>query len=291
MNTDIKKRGWSFPDGLLLSLILLAGIWINRELFLDLVSRVSIKGRFGFPYLIIFGALYLGWLRRSRIQYLRYAPSFSGIVIVALGLAAVHWGFSRDVLIVQHIGAFAILIGGAVSMLGVAFVKNFAAPIGVLFLIIPVPGCIQDFITLRLETISTVFMFSIFEIMNTPCQVLGNQFVIDGVSIKAGKEFSGYQLMMSIAVVVYLFICAIPMRNGARILILLFAPCIALACNMLCLVFTSLVIGWISPESGIAVYHVLAWCMIPVSAILLSISVRLMFWLDIPVTTWRLVGA
>jgi len=291
MSSTSRKRGWSLPDGILLCLISLAGIWINREIFLDLAERVSIKGKFGFPYLIIFGSFYLAWLRKSRTQYLRYAPSFSGIFIVAAGLFGVHWGFTKDVLVVQQFGALAILVGGAVSMLGVAFVRNFAAPIGALFLIIPIPGSIQDIIVNRLETISTVFMFSIFELMNVPCQVLGNQFVIDGISINAGKEFSGYQLMMAIAVVVYLFVCAIPVRNGARILILLFAPSIALLCNMICLVFTSLSIGWISPEVGILTYQIFGWFMIPVSAVLLSVSVRIMFWLDIPVTAWRLVGS
>ena len=247
MKNDHNKRGWSFPDGLLLAMIVLAAIWINRELFLDMARRATIDQRYGFLYLIIGGSLYLGWLRRSRGQYLRYAPSFSGMVIVATGLLAVRWGFIRDVLIIQHIGALAVVVGAAVSMFGLTFVRNFAAPIGALFLIIPIPGTIQDIITARLEVTSSAVLFSLFEIMNMPCQILGNQLVIDGVSIKAGKDFSGYSLIISIAVVVYIFICAVPMRNGARLFILIFSPAIALLCNLICLFITALSIGWISP--------------------------------------------
>ena len=291
MNIIDKKRGLTLPDVLLLALILLVGAWVNKDTFLDIFTRVSIHGKYGFPFLVIAGSLYLSWLRRSRIQYLRYEPTFTGVVIIAIGFCSIQWAINRDILIAEHIGAMCVLIGAAVSMLGISFVRNFAAPLGALFLIIPVPGVVSDIIDIRLEAISATFLFSVFEIMNVPCQMLGNQLVIDGVSIKAGKEFNGYALMMSIAVVVYVFICAIPLRNGARLLILISSPLIALICNLICVLLVGICIGWFSPEAGLLIYEISAWTMLPVAVIILATALRIMFWLDIPVTTWRLVGS
>ncbi len=65
---------------------------------------------------------------------------------------------------------------------------------------------------------------------------------------------------------------------------------VALACNVLRLVPTSLGYGYV-PEHAVLIHDVGGWLMIPAAIAVLLGLLRLVAWLDIPVSRWRLVTA
>jgi exosortase/archaeosortase family protein len=84
---------------------------------------------------------------------------------------------------------------------------------------------------------------------------------------------------------------SVPFSMGTRIFLVVSAPFVALACNVIRLVPTSLAYGWFDPTVAEQVHDVGGWLMLPLALLMLMGLVKLLRWLDLPVMNWRLVPA
>lgn len=98
------------------------------------------------------------------------------------------------------------------------------------------------------------------------------------------------RLVMPIAIVMYTVVYSLPLRRAARLLLILASVPIALACNILRLIPTSLAYGFM-PERAELIHDIGGWLMLPIAVLLLLGLLRFVEWLDVSVSKWRLVTA
>ena len=96
-------------------------------------------------------------------------------------------------------------------------------------------------------------------------------------------------MVFALFLVIFGFAFSAPFRMETRILLLASCPIIALACNVVRLVPTSLVYGHASLDFADAFHWYAGLCMLPLALLMLLALVRVMNWLDIPTMKWRLV--
>ena len=284
-----EARGWSLPDFVLLILMICVAAWVGREPLLDIVDRGLNDRNSAYVLFAPFAAIYLVWLRRTRLQFVRYKPSLWGPVVVILGLVMNAEGFNRDIIILWQAGVLVSIIGCLISMAGIGILRQFAPAFVAFFMVLPVPGGIRQKVAVPLQGFAAEFTSSILELLGVDFTRLGNQLVVNGHAIAVGETCNGMSMILALGLVVFVFVFSLPLRNSARVSLLILSPLIALVCNVLRLVPTSIMYGFSEPSIAESVYAFSAWIMIPLAVLMLIGVLKILRWLDVPITTWRLV--
>lgn len=279
-------------DYLLLGLLLLVAVWVARDAWGDMISRALNDPENGQALFAPLVAFYLFWLRRSRLQFLRYRPSIVGPFVLILATTFLWWGIERDVLAVWHGGAVLLLIGCVLTMTGLEVVRQFAPAIICLFFLIPTPGAIRLALASPLQDFATFFTISILDTSGVQAVRDGSVIMIGepAVPVAIGEACNGMRMVFALLLVVFGFVFSAPFRIETRILLLALSPLIALACNVIRLVPTSLVYGHASLDFALQFHWIAGLVMLPLALLILFGIVRLLMWLDIPTMNWRLAA-
>ena len=283
-----EARGWSLPDFILLLLMVCVAGWVGRDSVIDIWQRGTNDAESAYVLFAPLAALYMVWLRRSRLQFIRYKPSLWGPVVVMFGLLMTVVGFDKDHLIVWQAGTLVSMIGCVISMTGLGILRQFAPAFVVFFMVLPVPGALRTIIAVPLQGFATSVTASILEIIGVDFVRMGNQLVVNDYAIAVGETCNGMAMIFALGLVVFVFVFSLPLKNTARVALLLASPLIALFCNVLRLVPTSLVYGLSDSELAESVYAWSAWVIIPLAIFMLVGVLRMLSWMDLPVTRWRL---
>jgi exosortase len=116
----------------------------------------------------------------------------------------------------------------------------------------------------------------------------GNVIVINGEQVAVGEACNGLRMVFALTLVVYFFAFGTPLKPGTRAFLLIVSPLIAIICNVIRLVPTSLIFGYGNSETAQNFHDLAGWAMLPVAMIMLYGLLRAIRWLEFPVTQLRL---
>ena len=85
-------KAWSARQWMILIALLAAGVWSCREDLLDVLLIGIGREEQSHVLLAPFVAIWLVWLRRSRLRSLRVGPSLGGPVLILIGWGARWYG-------------------------------------------------------------------------------------------------------------------------------------------------------------------------------------------------------
>ena len=108
------------------------------------------------------------------------------------------------------------------------------------------------------------------------------------IDVAIGEACNGMRMILALSLVVFGFVFSAPFRTEVRFGLLLVSPLIALCCNIIRLVLTSIVYGFATQEFADSFHWYSGLAMIPMSLIMLLGIIKLLTWLDIPCMRWRL---
>ena len=165
-------------DYLLLMMLVVLAVLIARSGWGDMLSRAVNDSENGQALFAPLVAGYLFWLRRSRLQFIRYRPNLIGPVTIAIGILCSWWGTERDVLVVWHAGGVIMLLGCVLTMTGIEVVRQFLPVIICMFFIIPTPGAIRMALAAPLQDFATGVTMSILDLGNVLAVRDGNVILI-----------------------------------------------------------------------------------------------------------------
>lgn len=279
-------------DYLLLMMLVVLAVLLARSAWGDMLSRAVNDSENGQALFAPLVAGYLFWLRRSRLQFIRYRPNLIGPLTIALGILCSWWGTERDVLVVWHAGAVVMLLGCVLTMTGIEVVRQFLPVIICMFFIIPTPGAIRIALAAPLQDFATGVTMSILDLGNVLAVRDGNVILIGDnlYPVAVGEACNGMRMVFALLLVVFGFVFSMLFRPSTRLFLLLCSPLIALACNVFRLVITSLAYSFFSPQMADSLHWVAGLVMLPLALVMLFGIVRLMKWLDIPTMRWRLAS-
>lgn len=235
-------------------------------------------------------AAYLVWLRRSRLRTIDLRPSLWGPIIILIGWFGFLIGGINDIVFMWHLGFLVGFLGIAVTFLGPKVLIPFSPAILVLLSVVPIPGTIRLLLAQPLQALATSATAVILDTVGVSAIQSGNLIEINGATVAIGEACNGMRLLVPLGLVIFTFVFSLPLRTSMRTILLLASVPVALICNVLRLVPTALAYGYF-PNIAELTHDIGGWIMIPLAILLLLGLLRLIEWLDVPVTRWRLVTA
>lgn len=284
-----RARGWNAQNLAMLAVMIALVAWWGRLALGDVFAFATGQVDNGYILFAPAVAAYLAWLRRSRLQFLRYRPSMIGVLLIAAGLLASEWGDRNGVQVAWHGGVLVAMFGCVYSMTGWEVVRQFTPVIIAVFLMLPIPGRIRFELAAPAQEVSVATAHGILQLLGFDAVRSGNVITIDGEAVAVGEACNGMRMVFALGLVVYAFVFSVPFRTSTRLLLVALSPIVALFCNVVRLVPTSVAYGWFDPTTAEQIHDIGGWLMLPLALVMLMGVVKLLRWLDLPVMNWRLV--
>lgn len=284
-------RGWNRRRLILLIAMMIAVAWWGRQAIEDIALFAMGQVDNGYILLAPFVAAYLVWLRRSRFQFLSYQPNLVGPLLVAIGLFGSSWGDANGVQLFWHGGVLLAMLGCIYSMTGWELLRQFAPAVIAMFLVIPLPGRLREALAGPAQEFSVVTAHAVLQMLGFEATRAGSVITIAGEPVAVGEACNGMRMVFALGLVVFAFVFSVPFSTSTRLILIAMAPVVALVCNIVRLVPTSIAYGWLDSGTAEQVHDIGGWLMLPLALLMLMGIVRLMRWLDLPVMNWRLVPA
>ena len=284
------RKSWHARHYIQLAGLLSIGLWLNRQPLGDIISIGRHDQEQSHIFLAPIVAAWLLWLRRSRLRYVMVEPSFLGPIVGCVGWMMSWWGFETGTQVAWHGGALLSLVGILLSMTGSTPLYLFAPVFAVLAFMLPVPGEIRHRIALPLQELATNITYSMLQVIGVSTIKSGNVLIINGEQVAVGEACNGMRMVFALTLVVYAFAFGTPLKTGTRITLLILSPAIAMICNVVRLVPTSLIFGYGDIETAQRFHDLAGWVMLPLAMAILWFILRTVRWLEFPVTQLRLAS-
>lgn len=284
-------RHWTTRHTLMLAALVALCAWAFRDPLSGTLSVALRDTDQSHILLAPFVAVWLAWLRRSRLVFIRARPALSGPLLVGFGVTASILGLEWDVHTAWHAGPIIALIGMVVSVCGWRPLRLFAPCFLALVFVLPVPATLRQTISLPLQSVAASTSQAMLEAFGVQATRMGNVLVVNGEQIILAEACSGMRLVFSLALVTFAFAFSLALRPSTRVLIILISPLVAVAANVVRLIPTSFLYGHVSAERATIFHDVSGWVMLPLALFTLAALLRLLRWLEFPVTSYRLAGS
>lgn len=281
-----RTQDWFQWLGVFVAMVLLG--FLYREPLADIISRSRGSVEQGYILMVPAIAAYLVFVRRSRLWGDRgRRGAFIGPLIVGASFGAAIVGHDRDILVLWHSAPVIAFVGLVVATVGLRRTTLILPGLFILFAIVPLPGVVRQYLAQPLQGFATGVTAFMLDLFGVPAIKTGNLIEINGFPVAVGEACNGMRLVMPLAIVMYAFVFSLPLRPNIRFLLLLLSLPVALVCNVARLVPTAVAYGYF-PDVATQVHDVGGWLMIPLAIGLLLGIFRLLEWIDIPVSRFRL---
>jgi exosortase len=274
----------------LLLVLVGAEVWVNRQPLLDILNIGLRDMEQSHIFLAPLVALWLLWLRRSRLQYVLFQPSLWGCAFIAAGWLLSWWGFVSERQLAWHAGALVGMVGALLTMTGMVPLYRLGPVFLVLLFMLPIPGELRIDIAHPMQEMATSVTHSVLQMIGVDSLKSGNVLVINGERVAVGEACNGMRMVFALALVVFAFAFGSPLRTGTRVVLLILSPVIAMLCNVIRLVPTSVIFGYGGFDTARNFHDLAGWVMLPVALMMVWGILKAIQWLEFPVTGYRLAS-
>jgi exosortase len=241
-------------------------------------------------FVVPFVAIFLVWVRRMRLRHCKPSGRIIGPIVVALGWILNSWGFYGGIQSFWHGGAVLVVVGCILSVLGKSVIFRFFPAFLLLVFLVPAPGRLRLAIAGPLQNWTASITQRLLEaggVINT--EVNGNALTINGHAVLVAEACNGLRMVFSLIMVGFAFCFAMPLRNYIRALILLISPLAAIFCNVVRIIPTIWMYGFM-PDYAPKFHEFAGWAMLPLAFLMLYGLIRTLQWAVIPVNEYTLAS-
>ena len=283
----LERSGWTGHHLAAAVLLALSGMAVTWRAWADMLRIAHDDQEMSHIFLVPIVAIWIVWVRRTRLRQCRPRGSMLGPVVMGLGWLMSWYGYGNAIQWFWHAGSVLIVVGGILAVMGRDLLLRFLPAFLVLVFLVPIPGAIRS-MSLPLQTATAVVTQSIFEVAGVPVEQAGNTLTINGHMVHIIEACNGMRLVFTLMLVSYTFAFITPLRNYVRLVILLASPVLAIICNVIRLVPTVYIHGQGNKEFAEQFHDVSAWVMIGVAFGMLLGIVRLLQWAMVPIGKYNL---
>jgi exosortase len=221
---------------------------------------------FSHGILIPFFVLFLLWDNRRKFRATPIKPSWSGLLLVALGLFVLLVGRLGADLFLQR-SSFVLLVAGIVwTLLGTAMLRQSKFVLFVCLLAIPFPTIVFNQITFPLQLLASQFAADILPVFHVPVLQDGNIINLPAMPLEVAQACSGIRSLMSLFTVAVIYGYFLEKATWRRVVLALSALPIAVTANVARIVGTGLCVQYWDPEKALGFFHEFSgWLMFLVS--------------------------
>jgi exosortase len=200
-------------------------------------------------------AAYLVWTKRTTLSRTELRPGWSGLAIVAAGLAILVLGIFGAELFLSRISLLIVLAGLMLSFGGRKLLAELRFPLLILLLAIPIPAIIYNQITLPLQTLAASAAGALLPVFAVPVLREGHIIVLPTMKLEVAQACSGIRSLMSLLTVSILYGYFLEKSLWKRTVLALASVPIAIAANCLRIVGTGLCVQYWDPDKALGFFH------------------------------------
>ena len=218
MNT--KQNSLAFIP-LITGAALTAGVlWLYWPVLTKLILNLSESGDFSYGLLIPPVSLYIAYLKWPQIRQQLWHPSWTGLLVIALGLGLYILGDLAADLYSTRL-SFLIVITGIIDLMGGwRLVRLLIFPLALLLLTIPLPGFVIGQLTLPLQLVSSKLATCILRELGVPVIRQGNVIDLGVRQLQVVAACSGLRYILALSALGFVY-CYFYQRSLWKVAILL----------------------------------------------------------------------
>lgn len=277
------RTRWQFSDGAALALVVAAAVGAAWPIW-SRIAQIGIRDPENSHVLLALPvAILLTYLRRGRVRQLSLRHDYAGPLAVLLALVMIEAGRRIGYEVLMHLGALAMVLGAAASVVGWRVLLRFKPSLMALVFLMPVPGRMRTLIAQPLQDASAKAVQFVMDLAAVPIVRSGNALQVNGVDVTIAEACNGMRMVSALALITLAFAFSVPMRSSVRLVFLLLSPVIALAVNIIRLIPTVLFFGYSDVDTATLVHDASGWAVLLIAIGLLYGVLSLMRWLEIPI--------
>ena len=224
------------------SLLYLVNIWLGSE---DFSHGIAI------PFVSVF----LIWQARHHIVAIGIRSSWWGFVFVAGGLFLFLLGELATLYVIQHLSLWIIIVGLAVSLIGIPGAKAIAFPLAYLLTSIPLPVFISAPLSNQLQLWSSTLGVKCLQVVGVMAFRDGNVIDLGPVQLQVVEACSGIRYLFPLVSLALLCAYFFKDRMWKRVLLVLSSLPISILVNGFRIGMIGVLVEWHGQGAAEGFYH------------------------------------
>lgn len=257
---------------------LLAGLllWLYIPVLRHLVGQWWHDPNFSHGFFVPPFSAFVVWQERNRLARLQPQPSWSGLLILGLGMGVLLLGQMGAELFLSRFSLLLVLAGMIVLFLGWNFFRVLLFPWAFLLLMIPIPAILFNRVTFPLQLLASRVASSTLPWMGVPVLREGNVIKLPVMALEVADACSGIRSLMSLTTLAVIYGYLTEQRISVRVLLALASLPIAVVANSLRVIGTGLLVQYWDPDKAQGFFHEFqGWLMFVASLLMLYLLHRL----------------
>lgn len=197
-------------------------------------------------------------------------PSWTGLVLIALGLGLIIVGQLGAELFLSRFSLLPVVAGIAILFFGWSYFRAFLFPWAFLLLMIPIPSIVFNQITFPLQLLASKTAASVLPLFGVPILREGNVINLSSMALEVAEACSGIRSLMSLITLAIIYGYLMEKRIWVRWLLALAAVPIAVFANSVRIIGTGLLVQYWDAEKAEGYFHASwGWIIFVVSLLML----------------------
>ena len=273
--------------GLILAILLLLAIvaWSYWPVMADLFDAWQVNEDYSAGQLVPLVALFLLWRERKALARCPLAPCWwAGIALLLLAQTARTFGLLTFRSSPERYSLILMVAGSVLMVAGWRVFRTVSWIILFLFLMVPLPGRVHNFISGPLQNMATAGSVFLLEAFGASVSQQGNVVMLnENTPMAVAEACSGLRMLTAFVIVAAFMAYMVKRSRRQKAVLLLSSIPIAVMCNILRLCVTAVLILLVSTEFAEKFFHDFAGlAMMPAAVMILFGELWLMDKLILP---------
>ena len=199
-------------------------------------------------------AVYAAWLRRRAVLARPEIPDNRGLLVVLGACLMLLTGMLSAELLLARLSLVVLIAGLLLTFWGWKRLRVLAFPLLLLATMIPIPSLVFNTLAFPLQLLASRLATEITQLAGIAVYREGNVIQLAGITLGVAEACSGLNSLSTLMVAAILISPLYPSKTLARIFLILAAPPLAIAVNVLRVAGTA-ILADSKPELALGFYH------------------------------------
>lgn len=250
---------------------------LYAKLLLGLVQDWLQDPNYSYGLLIIPFSCFLIWCKRRALKQLPIRPSCWGYVAIILAMAVLVIGSLGAEVFLSRSSFVLLLCGMVLYFGGWDWLRALAFPLGVLFIMIPLPAIVFNQITVPLQFLSSRLATWLLTFSGVPVLREGNIIRLPTMSLEVAQACSGIRSLISLVALAIIYGYLMERALWKRLLLVAVSVPIAVLTNAVRIMGTGLMVEYWSRRMAAGYFHEFSgWLLFVVALFLLFVFHRVL---------------
>src|SRR6202453_1954359 len=230
-------------------------LWLYWPTLSHLIGQWWHDPNFSHGFFVPLFSGFVIWQERSKLARVKLYPSWSGLLLLGLGLCILVVGQMGAEIFLSRFSLLIVLAGLVVLFLGWNFFRAVLFPWAFLLLMIPIPAIVFNQITFPLQLLASKVASTVLPWLGVPVLREGNVIVLPAMALEVADACSGIRSLMSLATLAVIYGYLVEQSIALRVVLALASLPIAVVTNSLRVVGTGLLVQYWDPDKAQGFFH------------------------------------